>query len=64
MDGWMVNRSVQVCLLLDIMAWNDTDMGIDGYIEYELEKSDYPNINRSANDSELSLDTEGETVHN
>jgi hypothetical protein len=45
------------------MASNDMDVGIEGYL-YEPEKADYPNINQSGSDSELSSDTDGETVHN
>ena len=44
------------------MASNDIDVGIEGYL-YEPEKADYLNINRSGNDSKLSLDTEGETIN-
>ena len=54
---------VFVCLLLDTMASNDMDVGIEGYL-FEPEKADYPNINQSGSDSELSSDTEGESVHN
>ena len=45
------------------MASNDIDVGIEKYL-YEPEKADYPNTNQSGCDSKLSLDTDGQTVHN
>ena len=56
----VVNQSVYVCVLLDIMASNDMD---EGHF-HETERADYPNISQSGSNSKLSSDIEGKSVHN